>query len=426
MVQQMPLNVDQLIPRVIGRYSPVFVDRGERIYVWDRDGRRYMDFTSGIAVVNAGHSHPRVVQAIQYQAAKIIHAQQNILIHEPVLEASSELLATLPSSLNQVLWANSGAEAVEGAIKLAKVATRRPAVIAFRGAFHGRTHAAMSLTSSRAKVRGHYEPLLPSIYYAPYPYYYRSPLGAPQIDADRFYLSELNSLFDTMVMPDDVAALLVETVAGEGGYLFPSADWLQQLRRICDDHGILLILDEVQTGMGRTGKMWGFEHFGVVPDVMTVAKGIASGLPVSAVVASRDILDKWAPGAHGGTYGANAVGTAAAAETLRVMRDERLPQNAAEIGDFLMEGVRSIQDEFTVIGDVRGLGLMIAVEFVGSNRSPNTDAVTKVVASCLDQGVLLITCGTYDQAIRVIPPLVINRDEAAVFLEIFRRAVASI
>jgi 4-aminobutyrate aminotransferase len=426
MVAEVGLDPQTLVPRVIGRYSPVFVDHAEGIYLWDRDGQRYMDFTSGIAVVNAGHCHPRVVEAIRNQAGKIIHAQQNILLHEPMLDAAAELTATLPSSLNQVFWANSGAEAIEGALKLAKIATRRPAVIAMRGAFHGRTHAAMAVTSSRAKVRGHYEPLLASMYYAPYPYYFRSPFGSAPAEADDYYLSELKTLFDTMVMPDDVAAILVETVAGEGGYLVPSARWLQEIRSICDEHGIMLILDEIQTGMGRTGAMWGFEHFDVVPDIMTVAKGIASGLPVSAVVANRSTMDKWPPGSHGGTYGANAVGTAAAAETLRVMRDEHLPENAAEIGDMLTQGLRHIQANHPVIGEVRGLGLMLAVEFVDQQGEPNPAAVAKVIAACLEEQVLLINCGTYDQAIRVIPPLVINRQQAREFLDIFERAVAAI
>jgi 4-aminobutyrate aminotransferase len=426
MVAEVGLDPQTLVPRVIGRYSPVFVDHAEGIYLWDRDGQRYMDFTSGIAVVNAGHCHPRVVEAIRNQAGKIIHAQQNILLHEPMLDAAAELTATLPSSLNQVFWANSGAEAIEGALKLAKIATRRPAVIAMRGAFHGRTHAAMAVTSSRAKVRGHYEPLLASMYYAPYPYYFRSPFGSAPAEADDYYLSELKTLFDTMVMPDDVAAILVETVAGEGGYLVPSARWLQEIRSLCDEHGIMLILDEIQTGMGRTGAMWGFEHFDVVPDIMTVAKGIASGLPVSAVVANRSTMDKWPPGSHGGTYGANAVGTAAAAETLRVMRDEHLPENAAEIGDMLTQGLRDIQANHPVIGEVRGLGLMLAVEFVDQQGEPNPAAVAKVIAACLEEQVLLINCGTYDQAIRVIPPLVINRQQAREFLDIFERAVAAI
>jgi 4-aminobutyrate aminotransferase len=424
--QDVALDPKQLIPRVVGRYSPVIVDRGEGIYVWDTDGNRYMDFTSGIAVTNTGHSHPWVVRAIQEQAAKIIHAQQNILAHEPMMRAAVELTSTLPSNLNQVFWANSGAEAVEGAIKLAKVATGRPAIIAFRGAFHGRTHAAMSVTSSRAKVRGHYEPLLAGIYFAPYPYLFRSPYkGAPE-DADLKYFEELEYLFETMVMPDDVAAILMESVAGEGGYLFPTQRWVRKVRELCDKHGILLIMDEIQTGVGRTGKMWGFEHYDVTPDIITVAKGIASGMPVSAVVADKALMDKWAPGAHGGTYGGNAVGTAAAAATLEVMRDEGLVENSARVGQVLMDGLRSIQADYSVIGDVRGLGLMIAAEFVTADGSPNPAAATAVIKACLEDRVLLINCGTFDQAIRVIPPLVVNEDQSLEFLTIFRKAVASV
>jgi 4-aminobutyrate aminotransferase len=424
--QNISLDPKQLIPKVVGRYSPVFVDRGEGIYVWDVDGQRYMDFTSGIAVTNTGHSHPRVVAAIQEQAAKIIHAQQNIFAHESMLKAAVELMSTLPASLNQVFWTNSGAEAVEGAIKLAKAATRRPAVIAFRGGFHGRTHGAMSVTSSRSKIRGHYEPLLAGIYFAPYPYLFRSPYSGDAADADLKYFEEVEYLFETMVMPDDVAAILIETIAGEGGYMVPTPRFMQKLRELCDKHGILLILDEIQTGVGRTGKMWGFEHFDVVPDIVTVAKGIASGMPVSAVVANRSLMEKWAPGAHGGTYGGNAVGTAAAYATLKVIEEEKLVENSAKMGTLLSNGLRAIQAKYPVIGDVRGLGLMVAVEFVKPDGAPNPDAVAKVIAACFAEKVLLLNCGTFDQAIRIIPPLVVNETQINEFLAIFEQAVASL
>ncbi|MDQ3779258.1 MAG: aminotransferase class III-fold pyridoxal phosphate-dependent enzyme [Chloroflexota bacterium] len=425
-VERVRLDPAELMPRVLGRYSPVTVDRGEGIYVWDLDGTRHTDFTSGIAVVNTGHCHPRVVRAIQEQAAKIIHAQANIFAHEPMMAAAAALTATLPERLNQVFWANSGAEAIEGSIKLAKIATGRPAIIAFRGGFHGRTHAAMSVTSSRAKVRGHYEPLLPSVYYAPYPYLFRNPYQGPAENADLAYFAELEQLFDQLVMADDVAAMLMEPVLGEGGYIVPPARWVQNVRALCDKHGILLIMDEIQTGMGRTGKMWGFEHFGVTPDIIAVAKGIASGLPVSAVVSDRALMDRWAPGSHGGTYGGNAVGTAAAVATLEVMRDEELPANAARMGEVLSAGLRAIQADYPVIGDVRGLGLMVATEFVTPDGAPNPAAVATVIERCLEERLLLLTCGTYDQAIRIIPPLVVNEEQINEFLAIFRRAVSSL
>jgi 4-aminobutyrate aminotransferase len=423
---QVALDPNQLIPRVVGRYSPVTVDRGEGIYVWDTDGTRWTDFTSGIAVTNTGHSHPRVVAAIQEQAAKIIHAQQNIFAHEPMMLAAQSLTETLPNRLNQVFWANSGAEAIEGAIKLAKVATRRPSIIAMRGAFHGRTHAAMSVTSSRAKVRGHYEPLLAGVYHAPYPYLFRNPYRGNPEDADLAYFAELEGLFETMVMPDDVAAILVESIAGEGGYMVPTARWFQKVRELCDRHGILLIVDEIQTGVGRTGKMWGFEHFGIEPDIITVAKGIASGMPVSAVVSDKAIMDKWAPGAHGGTYGGNAVGTAAAYATLQVVKDEGLVENAASMGAVLKAGLEEIQARNPVIGDVRGLGLMVATEFIKPDGAPNPEAVAAVIQRCQDEKVLLLNCGTWDQVIRVIPPLVVNESQINDFLDVYERAVSSI
>ncbi|MCC6314108.1 MAG: aminotransferase class III-fold pyridoxal phosphate-dependent enzyme [Thermomicrobiales bacterium] len=420
------LDVAALMPRAIGRYTPVFVERGEGVYVWDTDGTRFADFTAGIGVVNTGHCHPRVVEAIRDQAGKIIHAQANILAHEPMLRAAQAVTETLPEQLNQVFWTNSGAEATEGALKLAKIATGRPAIIAFRGGFHGRTHAAMAVTSSRVKVRGHYEPLLSSVYFAPYPYLFRSPYRGPAEEQDLRYFEELEQVFEQLVMPDDVAAILIETVLGEGGYLVPTARWLQKVRELCDRHGIMLILDEVQSGMGRTGKMWGFEHFDVVPDIMTAAKGLASGMPVAAVISDKAIMDKWTPGSHGGTYGGNAVGTAAAYATMQVMRDEDLPGNAARMGQILMDGLREIQADYPVIGDVRGLGLMVATEFVHPDGSPNPDAVKTVLARAFDENTLLITCGTYDQAIRIIPPLVVNEEQIRDFLGVYRRAVAAV
>lgn len=420
------LNPAEIMPRVIGRYTSLHIDHGQGIYVWDVNGERYADFTSGIAVVNTGHCHPHVVEAIQEQAGKIIHAQANILAHSPMLRASKLLTATTAPNLNQVFWTNSGAEATEGAIKLAKVATGRPAIIAFKHGFHGRTHAAMAVTSSRAKVRGHYEPLIPSVYFAPFPYLFRSPYKGAAQDADLYYFAELEALFDHMVMPDDVAGMLIETIVGEGGYLVPTARWLRKVRELCDKHGIMLILDEVQSGMGRTGKMWAYEHFDVVPDIMTAAKGLGSGMPVAAVVSDRAHMDKWAPGSHGGTYGGNAVCTAAVTATFEVMRDEELPANAARMGEILFQGLLEIQVDHPVIGDVRGLGLMVATEFVKPDGAPHPEAVKQVVANAFDEKTLLITCGTYDQGIRIVPPLVVNEEQIREFLGVYRRAVAAV
>ncbi|RIK35473.1 MAG: aspartate aminotransferase family protein [Chloroflexi bacterium] len=415
-----PLSPAELIPRVLGRYSPVVVDYAEGAYVYDRDGRQWLDFTSGIAVTNTGHCHPAVVAAIREQAGKIIHAQANILAHEPMMQLATDLAATFPDPLKSVFFTNSGAEAIEGAIKLAKIVTRRPAVIAFRGGFHGRTHLAMSLTTSRSKVRGHYEPLLPSIFHAPYPNTFRNPYAGDASDA---CIAELARLFDTMVMPDDVAAILFEPILGEGGYIVPPESWVRRVAEIANRHGIMLVLDEIQTGVGRTGQMWCFEHFGIVPDIVAVAKGIASGLPLAAVVSSRENMDKWPPGSHGGTYGGNAVACAAGVATLRVLREEGMIANAAAMGARLMAGLDRIAERNPVIGDVRGKGLMVATEFVTATGRPNPEAVAAVIRSAQEAGVLLLTCGTDDQAIRIIPPLNVQPDQIDYFLDIYAQAV---
>jgi len=404
---------------VLGRYSPVIVDHGEGSYIWGHDGRRYLDFTTGIGVTNTGHCHPAVVKAIQDQAAKIIHAQANILIHEPMIELMDELTSTMPDKLNAVFFANSGAEAIEAAVKLAKIATGRPAIVAFRGAFHGRTHLAMSLTTSRVKVRGHYEPLLPSIYHTPFPYPFRNPYATDPSDA---CITELERLFETVVMPDDVAAIIVEPIQGEGGYIVPPDDFLGRVREICDRHGILLIADEIQTGVGRTGRWWAFEHSNFVPDIVAVAKGIASGMPMSAIVAPQEIMDAWAPGSHGGTYGGNAVTCAAGVATFRAIRDEGMIANAVTMGQRMMDGLDRIAERNPLIGDVRGKGLMVAAEFVTPSGKPNPGAVASVVARSIDDGVLLLTAGTWDQAIRIIPPLNVSADEIDEFLTVFEAA----
>lgn len=410
------------LPRTLSRYSPVIVDHAEGSYIWGHDGRKYLDFTSGIAVTNTGHSHPAVVKAIQEQAAKIIHAQANILIHEPMIQLIEEIRKTMPPQLDGVFFSNSGAEAIEAAVKLAKIKTGRPAVVAFKGAFHGRTHLAMSLTTSRVKVRGHYEPLVPSIYYTPFPYPFRNPYDADASDA---CIYELERLFETTVMPDDVAAIIVEPIQGEGGYIVPPDNFLGRVRQICDQHGILLIADEIQTGVGRTGKWWGFEHSNFVPDIVAVAKGIASGLPLSAIVASRETLDAWAPGSHGGTFGGNVVACAAGVATFRAIRDEGMIENTVAMGKRLVDGLDRIAERNPLIGDVRGKGLMVAAEFVTSSGKPNPEAVNKVVADSIENGVLLLTAGGWDQAIRIIPPLNVSAEDIDQFLSVFEAAAGA-
>ncbi len=333
------------VPPVWTRYTDLVVERGIGSWIETIDGERYLDYTCGIGVTNTGHAHPRVVAAIAEQAGRIIHAQQNILYHKPGLELHERLPRTFPGLRDGesagLFLSNSGAEAIEASVKLAKYATRRSAIIAFRGGFHGRTHGAMALTSSGVKYRGHFEPLLGGVHFAPYPYVLRNPTGQDADAAMAFSLAGIEEIFATLVYPDDVAAFLVEPILGEGGYVVPPDGFLPALREVADRHEILLIIDEVQSGMGRTGRMWATEWTEARPDIVVMAKGIASGMPLSGIMARRELLDRLGPGSHGGTYGGNAVACAAAVATLDVIESEGLLANAARQGERLLAGIRS-------------------------------------------------------------------------------------
>ena len=404
------------------RYTDIVVERGEGAYLYARDGTAYLDFTCGIGVTNTGHCHPRVVKAVQEQAAKLLHGQANIVHHRPMLELVEELASIVPASLEGFFFTNSGAEAVEGALKLARAATGRPNVIVFQGSFHGRTVGTMSLTTSKTIYRAGYQPLMPGVFVAPFPYSYR--YGWPPEQTRDWCLRELRFLLETQTAPAETAALLVEPVLGEGGYVVPPAGFLEGLREICDEHGILLILDEIQSGFGRTGRWFGHEHFEVEPDIMIVAKGLASGLPLSGVIAGMNLMEKWAPGSHGGTFGGNAVACAAAVATIRAIREEGMLDNARTRGQQLMAGLGHLREEHERIGDVRGLGLMVGVEFTAPDGAPDKATAKEVVHACLDERLLLLTCGPWDNTVRLIPPLVVKADQIAEALEIFGKALA--
>ena len=414
-----------LISPVWSRITPIVAERAEGAYVYDQDGARYLDFTSGIGVTNTGHCHPKVVQAIQEQAAKLMHGQLNIIFHQPLLELAEELRGIVPKGLDSFFFSNSGAEAVEGAVKLARHATGRPNVIVFQGSFHGRTALTMALTTSKTIYRAGYQPLPAGVFVAPYPYAYR--YGWSPDETTDFCLQELKLLLKSQTAPFETAAILVEPVLGEGGYVVPTPGFLEGLRRICDEHDILLIADEIQSGFGRTGKWFAIQHFGVVPDIMTVAKGLASGLPLSGIAARRELMDRWVPGSHGGTYGGNAVACAAAVATIRVIHEEGLLENAQRMGALLMDQLRSLQEEFGkrsgVIGDVRGLGLMVGAEFTAADGTPATGPAKAVVKGCLKRRLLLLTCGPWDNTVRWIPPLVVTPEQMEQALAIFQDAL---
>ena len=394
---------------VWSRYSQMVVSHGEGSYLYDTEGNRYLDFTTGIGVTNTGHCHPKVVKAIQDQAAKLIHGQANIVMHLPMLGLIDRLKKIVHPSLDGFFFSNSGAEAVEGAVKLARMATGRPNVIVFQGSFHGRTVGTMSLTTSKTIYRAGYQPLMPGVFVAPFPYAYR--YGWDEEQTSQWCLEELELLLLSQTAPDETAAILIEPVLGEGGYVVPPKSFIEGLREIADKHGILLIFDEIQSGFGRTGKWFAHDHFAVRPDIITVAKGLASGMPISGVISRLELMEKWIPGSHGGTYGGNVIAAAAAVATLDVIEGENLLENAAEKGEQLINALKEFQRSHSEIKDVRGLGLMIGIEYRDEKGKPSKELATAVTKKAFEKGLMLLTCGPWDNTIRLIPPINISSTE---------------
>lgn len=384
----------------MGRVYPLVPERGAGCVIEDVDGNRFLDFNAGIGVTSTGHCHPRVVDAIERQARALIHYCSGDWYVPSAIEVSERLVELSPIAPARVLLANSGTEAVEAAIKLSRHSTGRTNVIAFLGGFHGRSMGSLSLTASKARYRGGFGPLLPGVYHAPY--------GAPG------YIEDV--IFKHLTPPEDVAAIVVEPLQGEGGYIVPPAGWLQELRDLCDEHGIVLVADEVQSGAGRTGKMWAIEHDGVVPDVILTGKGLASGLPLSAVIARADLMT-WGAGKHGSTFGGNPVACAAALATLDLL-EHGVTTNAAAVGEHLMARLRELQTRHDTIREVRGRGLMIGVDL----RSH--DEAFALEQECFTRGLLVLTCG--ESAIRLAPPLIVTREQADVAVEIIDDALTAV
>ena len=419
-----------VVPAVWSRITNLVVDRGEGSWLITTDGDRYLDYTSGIGVTNTGHAHPRIVAAIQEQAAKLVHGQQNIVFHEQGLRLYDRLSRLLPGGPWSAFLSNSGAEAIEAAVKLARVATGRPAVIAFRYGFHGRTAQAMALTAAKDVYRGAFEPLPGSVYHADYPYCYRASGGGHDpAECTCDWEERLDLLFHQLVYPSQVAAVVIEPVIGEGGYLVPPPAFLPRLREITREHGILLVADEVQTGFGRTGALFAVQHWNVEPDILVMAKGIASGMPLSGLIARAEVMAAFKPGSHGGTYGGNVVSCAAANATLDVIESEGLVANARERGTQFLEGLRGIARRHPSIGDVRGIGLMVAIELVkpgaGDGRVPDPDLTKRIQAEAFDRKLLVLTAGTYVNVIRIIPPLITTADEVDRAIAILEESVTA-
>jgi len=406
-------------------YHPITIAKGSGLSIEADDGKRYLDFSSGLAVLNVGHNHPRVLAAVRSQLDLYVHSG-GVYYSETTVAAAERLTAITPKGLDMLFFSNSGAEAVEGALKLARYVTGRQGIVSFTGAFHGRTLGALSVTTSSARYRKNYHPLLPSVYQAPYPYCFRCPFRQLPESCKLLCFSFLEEMMARQLYPEEVAAIIIEPFLGEGGYAPAPEPFLVALRKLCDRHGILLVFDEVQSGIGRTGRWFAGDLHGIVPDILTVAKGIASGFPLSAVVATEKLMNKWPSGAHGTTFGGNPVACAAAIATIQVIEEEGLLAKAAAGGERALARLAELAEKYPAIGDVRGFGYMIGVEFVTKGGAADADACRKVLEHCLAQGLILINCGLERNVVRFIPPLIVTDAEMGMALDIFEQAVQAL
>lgn len=410
---------EQVLPRAISSLAPFMMKEGRGAIIHDVDGRRYLDLTGGWGCLNVGHSHPKVVRAIQEQAARYLHTDCSVVMHEPYIALAERLVGYAPGPRpKKVAFFNSGAEAVENAVKIARYHTRRRAIVVFEGAFHGRTLLTMTMTHKASPYKAHFGPFASDIYRLPYPNPYRNPISTVQWE------HQLKSL----VSPDEVAAIVVEPIQGEGGFVVPSDGFLAYLRQLCDQKGIVLVADEVQSGMGRTGKFFAHEHFGVEPDLVCLGKSLASGLPLSGVLGVSEVIDSVGDSGIGGTYVGNPIACAAGLAVLDVIEEEKLLERAQIIGRYLQERFSEMQQRYPLVGDVRGLGAMQALEFVSDRQSkePAGAQTAKIVQEALDHGVIIAKAGLSGNVIRMLLPLVTSDAELAEGLEVLEQAIKAV
>ena len=412
------------LSQVLQQATGVVAARGEGVHVFDEAGRRFLDFTAGIGVTSTGHCHPRVVEAARRQVGMLIHGQYTTVLHRPLLTLVERLAEVLPPGLDRLFFANSGSEAIEAALRLSRQATGRSNVVVFHGGFHGRTVGAASMTTAGTKFRSGFNPIMGGVHVAPFPD--PTHFGWPVEESTDFALRQLDYLLQTVTAPPDTAAFVVEPVLGEGGYVPGNERFFAGLRERADRHGILLVLDEVQTGWGRTGRFWGGEHFGIRADVLVTAKGMASGFPLSAIAASSELMGRAWPGSQGGTYGANAVACAAALATLDVITDEKLVQNAAERGDQLRSALDEVASRSDRITDVRGLGLMLGNEFCDADGSPDGATAAAAQQEAARRGLLLLTCGAWGQVVRFVPALVVGPEHVEEAASVWADSVVAV
>jgi 4-aminobutyrate aminotransferase len=418
---------DRLISPSFTRSYPLVAKSGRGIRITDVDGNEFLDFAAGIAVNSTGHCHPEVVAAIQKQAAELLHISGTDFYNKPLTDLAERLsgIAPMPGP-HRVFYGNSGAEAIECAMKLARYHTGRQHIISFFGAFHGRTMGALSLTASKAQQKRRFAPLIPGVTHVQYPYVYRGCMGGPQ-EQEAFslgcarYIEE--KLFKTVLPPEEVAAIFIEPIQGEGGYVVAPTNFMRELRDLCDRHGILLVVDEVQSGAGRTGKWWAVEHSGVEPDIVCIAKGIASGMPLGICLSRAEIMD-WVPGSHASTFGGNPVSIAAALATIDIIEREAMA-NAARVGKLMFDRLETWKQAHPPVGDVRGRGLMLGVEIVKNKatREPAADLRNRIVELAFERGLMVLGCG--ETTLRLSPPLILREEEATVALDILEDSLAT-
>ena len=414
------LTYEELVKRRDKMLAPSFVQdwpnlpvvRAEGLYLYGLDGRRYMDFMSAFGVVNLGHNHPAVIDAARKQLEKQIHGAVGVTLHESVLRLAALLPEILPGHLDMFFFGSSGSEAVEGSIKLARNATKRPGIIAFMGGFHGRTYGAATLTASKAIYRTELDPFISGVYHLPYADVYHSSHPDEPEKCVEESIDSLDTALKRLIAPSQVAGIIVEPIQGEGGYIVPPKEFLIRLKEICTQKDMLLIFDEVQTGFGRTGDWFAAQSFGVEPDIMAISKGIASGFPLGAVCARGELMSRWEAAVHGTTFGGNPVSCAASVATIETIRKEGLLQKAKENGGYLMNRLKELKAKHQVIGDTRGIGLMTAIEFIvpRTDREPNASAAKKFLDESLSRGVLMYPCGSHGHAVRLAPPLTVTHE----------------
>jgi 4-aminobutyrate aminotransferase len=409
------------------RFYPLAIESGRDCIVRDIDGNEYIDFNSGLVCLNVGHSHPRVVEAIKKQAEKFTHYSWTDFYYQNIVDLGEQICKITPGTFEKkVFFGNSGAEAIEAGIKLAKWHTRKQLFLAYINAFHGRTIGSVSLTASKLVQRRHFFPIMPGVTHVPYPKCYRCPFKLTYPSCSYWCVDFIDEyVLQRYVPPEDTAAIFFEPIQGEGGYVPPPPEYFKRLKKLTDKYGILLVDDEIQSGLARTGKWFAIEHWGVEPDVVCIAKSIAAGIPLSATVAKAELMD-WEGGSHANTFGGNPVACAAALEVINIIRDEHLLENAAKQGTYVMKRLKEMQEKYSIIGDVRGKGLMIGVEMVKDQKTkvPAKEEANEIMSKCWRRGIALITCGL--STVRIVPPLTITRDLLDPALEIIQGAIKEV